>query len=128
MAKKNDTPAAMIDRGRYDYERVKFRDPSTGKIRHSAGNGDAVARAMLGLNVGQVVHTAMTAGLDELVSKHSDKRTSNPGQFRMIVGNALRALVRKGTSVQIGDHLVKKLDQKVALPPVDEPKKSARAA
>lgn len=98
--------APMIDRSRYDYSTVRVADPKTGKVRHSTGNGDAVARAMLAITADDLPKLVKKNGLPEL------KHGSNPGQFRMIVGNSLRAKVRKGEEVTIGDVVVKKLDQR----------------
>lgn len=103
----------MIDRSKYKYDPISYTDPKTGKKRRSLGNGDAVARAMLGLSADDLVTVCKANGLDELAAK---KDAINPGQFRMMVGNALRGLVRKGTAVNVGDHEITSLSQKIALP------------
>lgn len=122
MAKKD--AAKMIDPGRYGYGTTKVRG-ANGKIRHSRGNGDAVARALLGADFDAVLKAN---GLTERMKAHADK---NSGQFRMIGGNMLRALIKKGEPVTIGDHVIKSLTQKVAIPDVsselkDKPAKKTR--
>lgn len=120
----NTEPKQMIDRAKYDYKATRVADPKTGKVRNRVSNGDAVARAMLGITFEQLPKTAKANGLEELVSKHKD--SVNPGQFRMIIGNALRAKVKRGEEVTIGDVLVKKLDQRE--PVVKDAPKVERAA
>lgn len=89
---------------KYNYERTKFVD-ADGNTRHSAGNLDAVARAMLLITPEQLVELAEANEID--LSKYK-----NPGLAKMALANRLRGLVRKDTAVKIGDVLVKKLDQK----------------
>lgn len=81
-----------------------------GKVRHSATNGDAVAQAMFGMSRDDLVTAATVNGLETRMLKHNDKPN---GQFRMNLGNMLRAMVRKGNAVKIGKHRVEKLDQPV---------------
>lgn len=107
----------VIDRDKYSYQRVKTVD-SEGKVRSSASNGDAVARAMLSLTTDQLADLARANDLD--MAKYK-----NAGLARMALSNRLRALVRKGTAVQIGEHLIKKLDQRVKLE--EAPKTKAKA-
>ena len=101
--------ADVINRDKYNYDRVRFKD-SEGKVRHSASNGDAVAKAMLGLTADQIQEAIRVNGLADKLGSYK-----NAGLLRMAVGNALRALVRKGQSVTVGAHVIKKLDQRVVI-------------
>jgi len=112
-AKKDDTvSSASIDTGKYEYGRVKYRDKD-GKTKVSRGNLDAVALAMLGMGPKELERVVKDNKLEDKVAK---ARTLNAGQFRMSIGNSLRAIVRAGEAATIGDHTIKKLDQRVALP------------
>lgn len=102
----------IIDRSKYNYERKQYADPETGKRRSTYSNGDAVANAMLGLSADQLEKVMKDNGLEEKLGKHLTG-AANPGQFRMLLGNSLRAKVKRGEPVTIGEHTVKKLDQKV---------------
>lgn len=113
----------MIDRTKYKYESIRIIDPDTGKVRNAVSNGDAVARAMLAVKFDDLIKIAKKNGLEDKVAQHLN--SVNPGQFRMIVGNALRGKVRKGEPVTIGPHEIKKLDQRV---PVEEAPPAAKAA
>lgn len=111
-AKTEATGSVAIDHTRY--EKTAFTDPKTGKSRSSVSNGDAIAIAMMHLNGEEAVKTcARKNGLKDEVA---DRDFANPGMRRMALGNRLRAAVRKGEPVTIGDHEVKKLDQRVPLP------------
>lgn len=120
MAKKAVVTGSMIDRNKYGYERTKFVG-ADGKARYSAGNGDAVAQALLGVTGTKFDKVVRDAGLKDLAAKHAGK---NPGQFRMIIGNALRAIVRKGGTVVIGDNTITSLGQAVKL--AEAPAKKTR--
>lgn len=113
----------VINRDKYAYERIKTVDRD-GKVRHSAGNGDAVARALLSVDYDGLIETMKKNDLWDRLGKHVG--SVNNGQLRMFVGNSLRALVRKGTAVVIGEHTVRKLDQRVALPEAPKPEKKAK--
>lgn len=107
--------AGFIDPSRYT--RTTFTDPKTGKPRHSAGNGDAVATALLHVPNEKLDTVARKNGIEGFVGKEF----VNPGQRRMALGNRLRAAVRRceakeGEPVTIGEHEIKKLDQRVPLP------------
>ena len=103
----------MIDRTKHQYEVTRFVDKA-GKTRTSLGNGDAVAKAMLGLDPDAVVRVMKKNGLEDKLGRHVGK--VNSGQFRMFVGNALRGKVRRGEEVVVGDLTIKSLDQRVAVP------------
>lgn len=116
MVKKKSE--SVVDLSRYDYTRTRIRDTS-GKVRHSTGVDDAVARALL-------IHTAGGGKLgtvirdNGLTAKYKGREDSNPGLLRMSVGGSLRALVNAGTPVKIGAITVKTLKQTVALPKVED--------
>lgn len=110
--KDETVSSASIDTGKYEYGRVKYRDKD-GKTKVSRGNLDAVALAMLGMGPKELDRVVKDNKLEDKVAK---ARTLNAGQFRMSIGNSLRAIVRAGEAVTIGDHTIKKLDQRVALP------------
>lgn len=94
----------VMNSEKYKYERTKFLD-ADGKVKHSASNGDAVARAMMLISSDDIQGVIEANSL--LMKEHK-----NPGLLRMAVGNSLRAKVRKGEPVTIGEYTVKKLDQK----------------
>lgn len=101
---------------RYQRDRVLTAE---GKVRHSATNGDAVAKAMFGMDRAQMEQCVVDNGLTERMKKHDG--TPN-GRYRMNLGNILRGLVRTGKSPVIGKHTVTSLDQAIAVdnyaPPV----------
>lgn len=123
MAKKDK---ATIDTSKYEYARISVRG-ADGKVHYSAGNGDAVAKALLlhctvnGKAIGGVIRD------NGLTAKFKDKG-GNPGTLRMSVGVALRALVNAGTPVTIGDVKVSKLNQKIDLPKVEKATAGPKAA
>lgn len=120
-AKASDT--GTIDMGDRDYKRVKVRD-AEGKLKHTANNGDAVAKAML-------VYTSKGGDLKELADKNGLTEKfkaltgANNGLRRMSLGVMLRALVRNGTPVKIGSIKVEKLTQKVEVPNLETSRKKA---
>lgn len=103
----------MIDTKRYAYPRVKIRGKD-GKARYSAGNQDAVARAMLGMDKAALVATMKANKLEDKCAKHS--KGKNSGHFRMILGQALRGKVNRDEAVKVRGITITKLSQKVALP------------
>lgn len=129
MSKKSKSSGSVVDLKKYDYKRVSIRG-ADGKVRHSAINGDAVAKAML-LAVSQGVGIGEIIKANDLSSKFTIKDAVNPGLLRMSVGGSLRALVKAGTPVKIGKVRVESLKQAVELPKVEKaaskPKKTAKA-
>lgn len=101
----------MYDRNAYKYDRTIVRTTS-GRSRHSYTNGDAVAIAMLGLEFEEILDVMHQNGLEDRLEQYADR--PNHGQFRMLLGNSLRALIRHGTPVLIGDHVIRSLDQKIS--------------
>lgn len=118
----------VVDREKYNYDRVKTTDPKTGKTRTSYGNGDAVAKAMLGLDEKQLERVVRTNKLIDKIG--TPEKATNIGLYRMALGNSLRAMVRRGEPVTIGEHTIKRLDQKVAIANVvkDKPAKASKPA
>lgn len=112
--KKSAKPAASADKvmkiDASRYNRTKFKDAS-GKSRHSAGNGDAVAQALLGAGPTDLRAIARDNGLTDRMARYEG--STNPGQYRMNLGNMLRGMVRKGTHVNIGGVTVEGLAQVV---------------
>lgn len=106
--KTSDAKSMKIDASRYT--RTKFKG-ADGKSKHSAGNGDAVAQALLGAGPDDLRSIAADNGLSERMSKY--EKSTNPGQYRMNLGNMLRGMVRKGTHVNIGGVTVEGLAQVV---------------
>jgi len=96
---------------KYKYERIKLRDPE-GKVHYSANSADAVARALLGMTQDQLIKVLQTNALDHVIPH----KAKNAGQFRMIVGGALRARIAKGEHVRIGPYTVSDLKQDVPWP------------
>lgn len=110
MAKKSKD-STTIDTSGYDYETLRIRGKD-GTLHYLKSNGDAVALAM-------AMHTVINGKEAAQVARANKLELgsySNVGQERMAIGNKLRALVNAGTPVTIGDIVVKKLDQRVALP------------
>lgn len=128
-AKKNENTSTLDALKNYDYERTSIRGKD-GKVRHSASNGDALAKAML-------IYTASDGDIGKLIKanglqdKFDPSKWDNLGLLRMGVGNSLRALVRNGTPVVVGGITVKALDQKVVVPEslaAEKAEKKPRAA
>lgn len=106
--------ASVVDTSRYDYDKIKVRDKS-GKVRHSANNGDAVAKALL-------VHLAGGGTIDQVIKANKlevKTKGKNAGLVRMSVGVALRGLINNGTAAKIGKLDVKTLKQPVSVPKVE---------
>lgn len=119
------------DPSRYQRDRVLTED---GKVRHSATNGDAVAKAMFGMSRQRMEECAETNGVADRMAKHA---AAPNGRYRMNLGNILRGLVRNGKAPKIGEHTITDLKQDVTVtnyaPPVapkpaKEPKPAAAAA
>lgn len=97
------------DPSRYQKDRVLTPE---GKVRHSATNGDAVAKAMFGMSRQQMEECAEANGITDRMAKHAD--TPN-GRYRMNLGNILRGLVRNGKEPKIGKHTISSLSQEIAV-------------
>lgn len=110
----------IIDRSKYGYTRTKTTG-ADGKVRSSTSNGDAVAKALMLIPTGDAA-ISKVAKDNDLYDRIKDRLGSaNAGQIRMSVGNMLRAKVRKGEPVTIGEIVVKKLDQTVKVPDAPKP-------
>lgn len=109
----------VVDVEKYKYDRIKVRGPD-GVARYTAGNKDAIAKAMFGMTKEQIRTVATENNLDLAV--HFEKR--NMGHLRMIVGQALRNIIAKKGTVLIDGHKITKLNQKASWPKgyVEEPK------
>lgn len=114
-AKKEGTSIDMSDR---DYKAIRVENKD-GTIRHSRGNGDAVAKAMIAYVAGGGDLMAVVKA-NGLTDKYGQKDFPNQGMFRMTLGNSLRALVRAGTPVKIGKEIVSTLTQRVANPAIKD--------
>lgn len=114
--KKTKTEGSVIDPARYDVTRV--RDAKTGRVRHSRGNGDAIAKAMLVATANGIAITKIAKD-NGLGDRMKGRDGLNAGLQRMTLGVMLRKLVKDGTAVKIGDITVKTLGQKVAMPKVE---------
>lgn len=97
-----------------EYEKAKFKG-ADGKTHTTTSNGDALAKAMAGLSVADLNKAVKANGLSEKYPSGVEG-FGNQGLARMSIGNSLRALVKNGTPVTVGEHTIKKLDQKVVLP------------
>lgn len=124
MAKAQET--TTIDTSNYEYGTTKIRD-ADGTLRHSRGTGDAVHKAILLHMAGAKDDDARKAKLTQIVKankldadKFNPKKFDNQGLLRMSIGNSLRAAVKRGEPVTIGAVEVKRLDQKVDLPKVEQ--------
>lgn len=113
-AEKKPDPAPtgerMIDPSQYNT--VTYVDPETGKTKTSRGSCDAVALALLTVRKSDYDDVAKANDVFEKFNKEYP----NAGQMTMALSNMLRAKVKRGESVKIGEHTVKKLDQVIKLP------------
>jgi len=119
--------ASVVDTEKFNYETTKIRGVD-GKIRHSRGNQDAIAKALLVFIAGggDIKKVIKANGLSD---RMKGREGMNAGLFRMTASVMLRKLVRDGTPVEIGDITVKKLDQVVKVPAeVEKPARKARVA
>lgn len=123
--KKKEATGGIVDTSKYNYDRTSIVG-ADGKTRHSASNGDAIAKAMLVFIAGggDIAKVIKANGLGD---KYDVAKYDNMGLLRMSVGNSLRGLVRNGTPVTIGDIVVKTLEQRVAVPESVEKDKKPRA-
>lgn len=99
MAKKQEKGSIIAADVAAQY---KVSDTKTASGRKSVDNDDAVAKKLRGKTLNEVRDIAIAAGLGPRwngTGDFKDKRAwkdLNPGQARMAVGNALRALERGG--------------------------------
>lgn len=97
----------VIDRSKYTYETSEIKT-ADGKKKKVRDNGDRVAEAIRGMDADAVVKALKANG-----GKVNDAWSKlNAGMRRMAAGNALRALVRAGTTVEIGGKRVASLGSK----------------
>lgn len=107
-----DMAGQVLDTTKYKYDRIKIRCPD-GKARYSASSADAIAKSMFGMTKDDMMKVAIDHQLGGML-KHFDTR--NLGHLRMILGQALRSQITKGTPVTIRGVTITKLDQKVNWP------------
>lgn len=99
MAKKQEKGSIISADAAAQY---KVSDVKTPSGRKSVDNDDATARKLRGKSLNEVRDIAVEAGLGPRwngTGEFKDKRAwkdLNPGQARMAVGNALRAIERGG--------------------------------
>src|SRR5262245_43830685 len=107
---------SIVDRSRYTYPTLRVRGHDN-KLYYIRGVDDAVTRAM-------ALHS-IVAGLDlnDIAVENNLEmgQYSNMGQFRMALGNKLRARVKRGEPVVIGGINIPSLDTVVDLPAEEEP-------
>lgn len=111
--------SSVIDQGRYGS--TSFSDPATGRTRATKGSGDAVHLALSLIAFDNLNDVADKNDLQE----YDSAKYPNAGMAKMNLGNKLRARVRKGESVVIGDNTVKRLDQQIKMPKPTKPAKAA---
>ena len=106
-AKKNGDGGDIIDRDRYKYERheIKLEGGKNKKVRD---NGDRVAEALRGMTPDDVVKAVRDNGGEV----KENWKNLNPGLRRLAAGNALRAIVRSGKTVEVGGKRVASLGGK----------------
>lgn len=119
---------SVINREEHDYKHFRVRG-ADGRIIYSAGNGDAVHKAMLLFNANGGNYAKLIR--DNGLNVEAEGR--NPGLVSMSVSVALRAKLRRKEDVKIGDIVVKSLRQAIDLPKVEpvsgaKPKKKAAKA
>jgi len=93
-----------IDRGKYKYEATEITDKD-GKKRKVIDNGDRLSAALRGLSADEVIGIARKNGVDV----KDGWKNLNEGMRRMAAGNALRAVVRDGKSVDVNGKKVASL-------------------
>lgn len=86
---------SVVNTEKYQYERVVV-ETADGKKRHTADKGDRLAVALRPVSLADLHKIAKTYDIDP--RKYADR---NPGLQRMAIGNALRGVVRKGTTVEV---------------------------
>lgn len=106
--KKNGNDGGdIIDRGRYQYERHEIKLES-GKKKKVRDNGDRIAEALRGLSPDDAVKAVRDNGGEV----NDNWKNLNPGLRRLAAGNALRAIVRSGKTVEVGGKRVASLGTK----------------
>lgn len=106
------TGGNIIDTSKYNYDKTKYRD-GEGKAKFSKSNGDALAKALTGADRDALKQVASDNGLADRfkeLAKHD-----NLGQFRMSLGNSLRAMIRKGVGVKVRGQKITDLKQDVTI-------------
>ncbi len=96
--------SSIVNHERYHYKRTRIKSPD-GAVKTVVSNGDAVARAMSYLSTDDLPKLARAQQVKLSTAK-------NAGVRKMALANSLRALVRGGAPVKIGEYVVKTLDQK----------------
>lgn len=78
--------------------------------KRSYHNGDAIARALHGLDHGAIVKVVKA---NKLWDRYADLDGKlNNGRFRMLAGNSLRAKVLRGEPVKVGKITIERLNQR----------------
>ncbi len=111
MAKKATKKAAkaadsgdVINRDKYKYDGYELKTKD-GKKKRGRDNGDRIAEATRGLSADDVIKAVKANG-----GEANPKWDSlNEGMKRMAAGNALRAIVRSGKTVEVGGKRVASL-------------------
>lgn len=114
---------SIVDRNKYSYPTIKTRG-ADGKAAYVRGVDDAVTRAM-------ALHSIVNGkDLGEIAVANNMEmgEYSNMGQFRMALGNKLRAALKRGEAVIIGDFTINALDNVIELPEPLEPQPRAAPA
>ena len=102
----------ILDTNKYSYIRIKLQAPDKPTV-YSANNADAISRIMLAMTKNELITVSIKNKMDERLSKHYNK---NAGHLRMIVGQALRSMVKKHQSVLVRGVTITALDQAVDWP------------
>lgn len=95
---KANTPVTgnVVKRDKYSYKTSDVKTAS-GK-RKSIDNDDALSKAMRGMDRKAIGKVLSMNGLGDRVEKHVHL---NDGMFRMVSGQALRAMIKRGEPVKI---------------------------
>lgn len=86
----------VVNREKYNYN-TSTVDTGNGK-RKAVDNGDALSDALRALDRKGISEVLRLNGLGDRVEKHAHL---NNGMFRMISGQSLRALLKKGTPIKL---------------------------
>lgn len=86
----------VVNREKYDYKTSDVK--TAGGKRKTVDNGDALSVALRGADREKIDSILKLNGMEDRVEKH---KHLNDGMYRMISGQALRALLRKNTPVRL---------------------------
>lgn len=100
LTEETKATKATDDKVNVGVDRSKYQKSKTAKGKPSLNNGDRVATALAGVDVG-AVYTIAAKVLDEDILSLTEKYGHlNSGMQRMALGNRIRAAVRKDDALE----------------------------